>query len=64
MIINVAVRKYSNDLKLVTHIPSIEIEILIMYLLDKNVNWLHLNYNSVFSKIKELETIVNKRATN
>lgn len=64
MIIKDAVRKYSNELKLVTHIPSKEVEILIMYLLDKNVIWLHLNYNSEFSKIKELETLVKKRATN
>lgn len=64
MTIKDAVKKYSNELKFVTHIPSKEVEILIMYLLDKNVIWLHLNYNSEFLKIKELETLVKKRTTN
>lgn len=64
MTIKEAVRKYSNELKLVTHMPSKEVEILIMYLLDKNIIWLHLNYESQFLKEKELETLVKKRATN
>jgi release factor glutamine methyltransferase len=58
------VRKYTNDLKLVTHIPAKEVEILIMYLLDKNPIWLHLNYNKEFEKEFELKKLVLKRATN
>lgn len=64
MTIKETVKKHSNELKLVTHIPSKEVEILIMYLLDKNVIWLHLNYNSEFLKEKELEILIKKRATN
>ncbi len=58
------VRKYSQILKYVTHIPAKEVEILIGYLLDKNTIWLHMNANSEFTKEKELERLVNKRATN
>ncbi|QKF73308.1 protein-(glutamine-N5) methyltransferase [Aliarcobacter faecis] len=64
MTIKDCVKKYSNDLKLVTHIPAKEIEILIMFLLDKNPIWLHLNYNNEFEKENELQTLVKKRATN
>jgi release factor glutamine methyltransferase len=54
------VRKYTNDLKLVTHIPAKEVEMLIMYLLDKNPIWLHLNYNNQFLMEKELKKLVAK----
>ena len=64
MTIKECVRKYTNDLKLVTHIPAKEVEILIMYLLDKNPIWLHLNYNKEFEKEFELKKLVLKRATN
>lgn len=64
MTIKEIVRKYTNQLKLVTHIPAKEVEILIMHLVDKNAIWLHLNYNQEFSKEKELEVLVKKRATN
>ena len=64
MTIKDTVRKYSKELKYVTHIPAKEIEILIGFLLDKNNIWLHLNYNNEFDKQKELEKLVNKRATN
>lgn len=63
MTIKLCIKKYSKFLKEVTHIPSKEVEILIMYLLDKNVIWLHLNSNNEFTKIKDLEKLVNKRAT-
>ena len=43
MTIKECVRKYTSELKEVTHIPAKEVEILIMYLLEKNVIWLHLN---------------------
>lgn len=64
MTIKDSVRKYTNDLKNVTHIPAKEVEILIMFLLDKNPIWLHLNYNKEFEKQKELEVLIKKRATN
>ena len=63
MTIKDTVKKYSNALKLVTHIPSKEVEILMMHLLDKNTIWLHLHYNEEFTKEKELEQLVKKRAT-
>ena len=43
MTIKESIRKYAQKLNEVTHIPSKEIEILIMYLLEKNVIWMHLN---------------------
>lgn len=64
MTIKECVRKYTNDLKLVTHIPAKEVEILIMSLLDKNPIWLHLNYDKEFEKENELKVLVKKRATN
>ena len=64
MTIKDTIRKYTNELKLVTHIPAKEVEILMLHLLEKNTIWLHLNYNSEFSKEKELEKLIKKRATN
>ena len=64
MTIKDCVRTYSQKLKSVTHIPAKEVEMMIGYLLDKNVIWLHLNANNEFTKTKELEKLVNKRATN
>ncbi len=64
MTIKETVKKYSSKLKYVTHIPIKEVEILILHLLGKNTIWLHLNYNEEFSKEKELEKLVSKRATN
>ena len=64
MTIKETVKKYTNELKYVTHIPAKEVEILMMHLLEKNTIWLHLNYNYEFSKEKELEKIIKKRATN
>ena len=63
MTIKQTIRKYSHELKEVTHIPSKEVEILIMYLLDKNVIWLHLNYEKVFEKENELKILLKKRST-
>lgn len=63
MTIKDAVNKYSKELKFVTHIPAKEVEILIMYLLEKNTIWLHINYNQEFEKEKELALLVKKRAT-
>lgn len=64
MTIKETIRKYTNELKFVTHIPAKEIEIFIMYLLKKNTIWLHLNYNKDFEQEKELEKLIKKRATN
>ena len=64
MTIKDTVRKYTQELKHVTHIPAKEVEILIIYLLDKNTIWLHLNYNNEFEKEKELAILIKKRATN
>ncbi|PLY06586.1 MAG: peptide chain release factor N(5)-glutamine methyltransferase [Arcobacter sp.] len=63
MTIKDTVRKYSQKLKYVTHIPAKEVEILIGFLLEKNNIWMHLNYHNEFKKEKELEKLVNKRAT-
>lgn len=63
MTIKESIKKYARDLKEVTHIPAKEVEILIMHLLEKNVIWLHLNNNQEFTKIKELEKLIKKRAT-
>ena len=64
MTIKDTIRKYTNELKQVTHIPAKEVEILMLHLLGKNTIWLHLNYNEEFTKEKGLEVIVKKRATN
>ena len=64
MTIKDTIRKYTNELKQVTHIPAKEVEILMLHLLGKNKIWLHLNYNEEFTKEKELEVLVKKRATN
>lgn len=64
MTIKDCVRTYSQKLKLVTHIPAKEIEMMVGHLLDKNIIWLHLNANNEFTQTKELEKLVNKRATN
>ena len=64
MTIKDCVRTYSQKLKLVTHIPAKEVEMIIGHILDKNVIWLHLNANKEFNQIKELEKLVNKRETN
>lgn len=63
MTIKQAIKKYSNLLKNVTHIPQKEVEMLILHILDKNVIWLHLNINSEFKDEKKLEKLVKKRAT-
>ena len=64
MTIKDTVKKYTNELKQITHIPAKEVEILMLHLLEKNTIWLHLNYNNEFLKEKELANLVKKRATN
>jgi len=64
MTIKQTVKKYTSLLREVTHIPAKEVEILIMHILDKNIIWLHMNYDKEFDKEKDLEKLVKKRATN
>lgn len=64
MTIKDTIRKYTNQLKSVTHIPAKEVEILMLHLLNKNVIWLHLNYNEEFTMQSELEKLIKKRVTN
>ncbi len=64
MTIKEVIKEQSKKLKDVTHIPTKEVEILIMHILEKNVIWLHLNYHQNFEKLDELKKLVNKRATN
>ena len=64
MTIKDTVKKYTNELKHVTHIPAKEVEILMLHLLEKNTIWLHLNYNNEFLKEKELAILIKKRAQN
>lgn len=64
MTIKDCIKKYSKQLREVTHIPNKEVEILILHILQKNVIWLHLNYNKEFLEENILEKLVKKRATN
>jgi release factor glutamine methyltransferase len=56
------IKKYAIRLKDITHIPQKEVEILILYILNKNIIWLHLNYNEQCTCENTLETLVNQRA--
>ena len=60
------VKRYSSFLRDITHISQKETELLLLYILDKNVIWLHINYNEICSENtqKELEKLVKKRVTN
>ena len=64
MTIKETIKKFTPRLKLVTHIPAKEVEILMLHLLNKNTIWLHLNYNEPFEYEKELEKLIKKRETN
>lgn len=57
------IKKYAPLLKEVTHIPSKEVEILLLFLLDKNPIWLHLNYKNECNCEDALAKLVKKRAT-
>ncbi len=59
------VKKYTSFLRDITHIPQKEVEILLLHILDKNVIWLHINYNEICDiKVEQkLEQYVKKRAT-
>jgi release factor glutamine methyltransferase len=58
------IKEYSKFLINITHIPQKEVEILLLDILDKNVIWLHLNYNKECLVEKQLKKLVDKRATN
>lgn len=64
MTIKQTIQEKSQRLKEVTHIPAKEVEILIGHLLNKNIIWLHLNYHQEFEQQKELEKLIQKRASN
>jgi len=59
------IKQYSKELRNTTHIPQKEIEMLLLYLLDKNTIWLHLNYDKVCDNQieQQLSKLVQKRAT-
>jgi release factor glutamine methyltransferase len=60
------VKQHTNTLRKVTHIPQKEVEILLLYILQQNVIWLHINYNEQCNEatIKQLDKLIKKRATN
>lgn len=57
------IKKYTNELREVTHIPQKEVEILLLSILGQNVIWLHLNYDKECECEQELKKLVSKRAT-
>jgi len=59
-----AINKLTPLLKNVTHIPKKEVEILLLYLINKNIIWLYLNDSKKCECFYELEKLVKKRATN
>jgi len=56
------VKQYSSLLREITHIPQTEVEILLLFILDKNNIWLHMNYNEECKCEKELEKLVKKKS--
>ena len=58
------IKEQSKYLRDITHIPQKEVEILLLYILQKNTIWLHLNFDKECICEKELEKLVKKRATN
>jgi release factor glutamine methyltransferase len=58
------VKKYAQKLKNITHIPQKEVQILLLFVLQKNTIWLHLNYNQECKVEEKLKLLVEKRATN
>jgi release factor glutamine methyltransferase len=58
------IKELSKELREVTHIPQKEVEILLLHILEKNVIWLHLNYDEECKCESELKKLVARRATN
>ena len=63
MTIEQTIKKYAPLLKEITHIPQKEVEILLLFILDKNPIWLHLNYKQECTCETELAKLIKKRAT-
>ncbi|VAY86525.1 Protein-N(5)-glutamine methyltransferase PrmC, methylates polypeptide chain release factors RF1 and RF2 [hydrothermal vent metagenome] len=61
----VLIKKYSQLLKDITHIPQKETEILLLHILKKDMLWLHINYHKVCDTAtqQQLKKLVEKRAT-
>ncbi len=57
------IKKYTPLLREVTHIPAKEVEMLLLFLLEKNPIWLHLNYKNECECEEALAKLVKKRAT-
>jgi release factor glutamine methyltransferase len=57
------IKKYSSQLRDITHIPQKEVEILLLSILKQNVIWLHLNMNEQCTCEEKLASLVQKRAT-
>ncbi len=57
------IKKYAPYLKEVTHIPTKEVEMLLLFILDKNPIWLHLHYKKECECETLLASLVKKRAT-
>jgi len=57
------IKEYAVSLRDITHIPQKEVEILILHILEKNVIWLHLNYDKECVCEAELKKLVDRRAT-
>jgi release factor glutamine methyltransferase len=57
------IKKYSKELKEVTHIPQKEVEILLLSILKQNVIWLHINYDKQCNCEDKLKKLVEKRST-
>jgi len=55
------IKHYAKELKEVTHIPQKEVEMLLLFLLNKNTIWLHLNYNEECRVEDKLKKLVQKR---
>ena len=57
------IKEYSVILRDITHVPQKEVEILILHLMEKNVIWLHLNYDKECECAVELKKLVQRRST-
>ncbi len=60
------VKEYLRKLKDITHIPQKETEILLLYIIEQNIIWLHINYNKPCSIDTEqkLKKLIEKRSVN
>ena len=61
MTIRETISKYAKQLKSVTDIPYKEVEILILFILQKDNVWLHCNYDNLFEYQERLDKLIQKR---